>query len=185
MWEWINTVNAEKRILCSSQYKPLASVKVYMYRMQTWEKDWKGAIQGWRSLKFSYFYCVCCFATSLYGGLGGTPSIIDKCWKDGTMLFWKSKHSSTSHEFSLCTAIFAFPSFIIMIIICSSLFPCLQSLIFKGSLLWHSVTQIHTDPLFLCCIWCSQKTNDVHPRSPKIILIYVSVLIYLHVKLRL
>lgn len=60
----------------------LPLLRCYMYRMQTREKNWKGAIQGWRSVKFSYFYCVCCFVTRIYGGLWVTPSIIDKYWKD-------------------------------------------------------------------------------------------------------
>lgn len=47
---------------------------------------------------------------------------------------------------------FALPHFIRMIIICSSLFPCLWGLIFKISWMWHSVTQIHLVSLFLHCL---------------------------------
>jgi len=137
MWKWINIVFAEKHSLCSSWWKHLASDDVHKYKVQIWENNWKGAIPRWRSVKFNYISCDCCFATRIYGGLWVSPSIIDKCWTRRWNYAVPEKQTFKSITWSfflcvcVCTDTFALPYFIRMMKICSSLFLCPQGLIFS------------------------------------------------------
>lgn len=160
--ENVSTQHVQKNVFFAHPHRNLLPLLRWTWIECNHEERTAGLTQGWRSVKFSYFYCVWGFATQIYGGLWIPPSITDKC-KDRR---WNSVFQhSTWFFFSLHRAIFAFFPFHYNN---NSPYPHVFKPVFQR-LLNMALLHRHTDSLLFQCICSSPNTNHRHARSPQII----------------
>lgn len=140
--ENVSTQHVQKNVFFAHPHRNLLPLLRWTWIECNHEERTAGLTQGWRSVKFSYFYCVWGFATQIYGGLWIPPSITDKC-KDRR---WNSVFQHSTWFFFPCTELFLlFSPFIIIIIL---LILMSSNLFFKGSLTWHCYTDTQTHSSF-------------------------------------